>query len=307
MAITVFTPTFNRGDLLVNLYNSLKNQSCKDFEWIIVDDESTDNTCDVINGFLKEKNEFEIISLKQAHGGKHRAINLGVKNANYEWFFIVDSDDTLTDDAIEWIISHIKEADENSELCGISGTRVLKSGKRIDGELLLDDNQYADLYSYESYKINAAGDMAEVWKTKLLKKYRFPDYKGEYMCPEGLVWNTMAVEGYKVRYFNKPIYVFEYLEGGLTRTSGLDRIYDNFNYFCDIYRFIMKYYRPEIRIANFWNYVRVAHRKKIKFKDMGGLIGLEKEEFLRMYFVEMPIYIVKRAVEKVCERITRNG
>jgi glycosyltransferase involved in cell wall biosynthesis len=297
--ITIFTPTYNRASLLGDLYDSLKKQTSKNFEWIIVDDASTDNTKDIIDGFMAEDNEFEIISLKQSHGGKHRAINLGVGVARYDWFFIVDSDDTITEDAVAWIEEKTLTVQDRDDICGISGTRVLKNGERIDGDLLISKDSYIDLYSYESYKINAAGDMAEVWKTKLLKKYPFPDYKGEYRCGEGVVWNRMAEDGYKIRYFNKAIYVFEYLEDGLTKTASLDNMCENFRYLCDSYYLLMKHSPQKVRVANLWNYVRVAHRKNIKFKDMPEKIGLKKGEFYKMCFLEIPIYVAYRCVCKV--------
>lgn len=297
--ITVFTPTYNRAHLLPNLYKSLKKQTNKDFEWIIVDDDSTDNTQQVIKEFILDSAGFDIISLKQVHGGKHRAINLGVKHARTEWFFIVDSDDVVTEDAIEWIIENTIEAEKEEKICGISGTKILKSGKRIDGEILVEKNSYRDLFNLEAYKINASGDMAEIWKTQLLEKYPFPDYEGEYMCPESVIWGRMAVEGYRVRYFNKAIYIFEYLDDGLTRTSSLDRIYRNFHYFCDSYQYSLKYGIWRYRTGNFLNFNRVAHRKGITLKKRAELVNLKQSIFVKRYFLDLPLYIFYRFICKI--------
>ena len=99
--ITVFTPTFNRGHLIDTLYQSLLKQTNKDFEWIVIDDGSTDRTEAYFTEILAKHNPFEIIYRTQPNGGKHRAINAGVQIAKGELFFIVDSDDYLTEDAIE--------------------------------------------------------------------------------------------------------------------------------------------------------------------------------------------------------------
>ena len=91
MMITVFTPTYNRGYIISNLYDSLKRQTVKTFEWIVIDDGSTDHTEKLFQNFLKEKNDFSITYKKVPNGGKHRAINKGVSLAKGDLFFIVDS------------------------------------------------------------------------------------------------------------------------------------------------------------------------------------------------------------------------
>lgn len=88
---TIFTPTYNRAYTLPALYQSLRNQTCMDFEWVIVDDGSTDNTETVCQGFKQDL--FPISYFRQQNSGKHVAVNEGVKQAQGEWFFIVDSDD----------------------------------------------------------------------------------------------------------------------------------------------------------------------------------------------------------------------
>ena len=51
---TIFTPTYNRAGFLMPLYDSIKKQSSRDFEWVIVDDGSTDNTYEVIADVIEE-------------------------------------------------------------------------------------------------------------------------------------------------------------------------------------------------------------------------------------------------------------
>ena len=92
--ITVFTPTYNRAYSLPRLYESLQKQTFKDFEWLIVDDGSTDNTVDMVTGWSKE-GKLTIRYIQMTNGGKHRAINKGVALAKGKLFFIVDSDDWL--------------------------------------------------------------------------------------------------------------------------------------------------------------------------------------------------------------------
>ena len=102
MLITVFTPTYNRAHLLQMLYDSLCKQTFNDFEWLIVDDGSKDDTESVVNTFIAE-DRLDIRYIKQSNGGKHRAINRGVAEANGDLFFIVDSDDYLSNNGLELI------------------------------------------------------------------------------------------------------------------------------------------------------------------------------------------------------------
>ena len=106
--ITIITPTYNRAILLKRLYESLKNQTNYDFEWLIVDDGSTDDTQTVIQEFEKE-NLIAIQSLRQDNGGKHRALNRGIARVNTELIFIVDSDDYLPKDAVDLILRYHKK------------------------------------------------------------------------------------------------------------------------------------------------------------------------------------------------------
>ena len=100
MKITVFTPTYNRGYIIENLYKSLQRQFFTDFEWLVVDDGSSDNTEELFEIWSKENNNFQIRYYKKENGGKHRAINYALDKERGELFFTVDSDDYLTDDAL---------------------------------------------------------------------------------------------------------------------------------------------------------------------------------------------------------------
>ena len=108
--ITVFTPAYNREETLPALYESLAKQTCKDFEWVIVDDASSDGTEGLIRSYIDSKDSsLTVRYYRQEHGGKHRAVNNGVSMADGEYFFIVDSDDRLLPDAIERITAWIRE------------------------------------------------------------------------------------------------------------------------------------------------------------------------------------------------------
>ena len=89
--ITVFTPTYNRAYIIENLYRSLQNQTTSDFEWLVIDDGSKDNTKELFTNWILENTNFPIRYYKVENGGKHRAINKATDIANGKLFFIVDS------------------------------------------------------------------------------------------------------------------------------------------------------------------------------------------------------------------------
>ena len=212
MFIIVFTPTYNRAELLPRLFDSLCAQTRKGFEWLIVDDGSTDDTQEVVETFKNcDFAGFPIRYIKKENGGKHTAINLGVQEAQGELFFIADSDDTLPPDSIATVVKHYIPIQNNNCFAGICGYMKHSNGNFI-GHPLLD----IDATSIEMRgKYNIKGDMMEVFKTTVLKEFPFPEISNERFCPEALVWNRIA-QKYKLRIFAKAIYCRDYLEGGLT-------------------------------------------------------------------------------------------
>ena len=210
--ITVFTPTYNRASLLSRLYDTLILQTYKNFEWIIVDDGSKDNTKEIVNSFVAER-KIDIHFVQQENGGKHRAINTGVSLAKGELFFILDSDDVLPNNALELVAENYKSIKDNASFAGVSGIDGYFDGQSIGTGLpseLLNCNS-VDI----RYKYHVKGDMKEIFRTSVMKEFPFPDIEGEKFCPEVLVWNRIARK-YKLRYFNKIIYKVEYQPEGLT-------------------------------------------------------------------------------------------
>ena len=211
--ITVFTPTYNRAYIIRNLYESLCRQTCHDFEWLIVDDGSTDNTRELISQFQAE-NKINIRYIYKNNGGKHSAINRGVKEANGELFFIVDSDDYVTNDAVEWIIKTAESIISESDFAGLSGVRINPNWNRIGGKFPFERIDCNAIEIRQKYSVK--GDLAEIYKTEILKLFPFPNFENERFVTEALIWNRIANAGYKLRYTSAPIYVCEYRPDGLT-------------------------------------------------------------------------------------------
>jgi glycosyltransferase involved in cell wall biosynthesis len=213
MTVTVLTPTFNRGGRLQSLWNSLQKQTVKDFEWLVVDDGSTDGTKDLITQ-LQEKSDFPIRYIYKSNGGKHTALNVGIQTICSELIFIVDSDDCVTDDAVESILKIHKKYRSQNNICGYAFLRAFPDGK-VNGKKFDVDEKIG---SYIDVRVNGddtGADKAEVFKTHCLKEFPFPEYPNEKFLGEDLVWVRMARK-YEMVHINKAIYIGNYLEDGLT-------------------------------------------------------------------------------------------
>ncbi len=222
MKLTIFTPTYNRAYIIENLYRSLQRQSVTDFEWLVVDDGSTDNTSELFKKWQKEDNPFPIRYYYKENGGKCRAINYALDLAKGELFFTVDSDDYLTDDAVKKIVAWEKELPKEEKYCGLAGN--LGTEKNFTTNTLFERG-YFDGSALDRYK-KIDGERAMVFYTDIHKKYKYPVFKDEKFMTEAVSWNRMAADGYKMRFYNDIIWIYEYLEDGLTN-AGNKLFYNN--------------------------------------------------------------------------------
>lgn len=244
--VTIITPTFNRESELVSLYNSLKSQTNHDFIWMIIDDGSTDNTKTVIDGFDKEK--FSIKYIYKKNGGKHTALNVAFANLETEIAFIVDSDDYLEEGAISVIVSDWqKYVKGKKNICGLVYKR-----KNSNGSFICDDFGYdikQDNYNSFIINRNISGDKCEVFKSSILSKYRFPEFKNEKFMGEGFLWSKMA-RAYDMVFINDGFYVCEYLNTGLTKSGRKFRIQNPRGGMCHAEEYLDKIYSFRVREKN---------------------------------------------------------
>ena len=216
--ISILTPTYNRGELLLPLYNSLKNLTFKDFEWLIVDDGSEDDTEQYALSWIEhniENAEFSIRYIKKSNGGKHTAINRGVREASGELILILDSDDTLPVDSLATIAQYYELCKGYKDCAGVCGLMAHHDGQLIGSGFPKEPMYESALRFRYAENGNVTGDLLEVYKTSVMREFPFPKIENEKFCPESLVWNRIANK-YKLFCFNKVIYYRDYLEGGLT-------------------------------------------------------------------------------------------
>ena len=216
--ISILTPTYNRGKLLLPLYDSLKNLTFEDFEWLIVDDGSEDDTEQYALSWIEhniENAEFPIRYIKKSNGGKHTAINRGVREASGELILILDSDDTLPADSLATIAQYYEQCKGYKDCAGVCGLMAHHDGQLIGSGFPKEPMYESALQFRYAEKGNVTGDLLEVYKTSVMREFPFPEIENEKFCPESLVWNRIANK-YKLFCFNKVIYYRDYLEGGLT-------------------------------------------------------------------------------------------
>ncbi len=173
--ITVFTPTFNRAHILHRCYESLCNQTSYDFEWLIVDDGSTDNTRELAEKWIEQEKRFEIKYIYKENGGLHTAYNAALKRTDTELFTCLESDDVFTPDAI----STIRRIWTEVKNLGVVGFITLCMD--FDGKLI--GKKYPEEMKtvlYRDHRKMAPGDKQYVFRTDALKKvFPMPSFPGE--------------------------------------------------------------------------------------------------------------------------------
>lgn len=209
---TVFTPTYNRAKLLTELYEALKNQTYKNFEWLIIDDGSTDNTEDTVKRFIGE-NILKINYIKKENGGKQRAYNLGVEKARGELFVCIDSDDKYVKEGLEIILKHWEGYSNDYKVAGMGYLSIYPDGKII-GTKFPEESMLSNQFEIY-YNNKVSGDKGLMFRTSILKKYKFPEIEGENFITEAVVYNRISRD-YKILYINEKIEIKQYHEDGLS-------------------------------------------------------------------------------------------
>lgn len=177
--LTIFTPTYNRIDLLGRCYDYLKKQTSDNFQWLIVDDGSTDNTEQVVSEWIKGKNSFEIKYVKKENGGLHTAYNVAVENMDTELCMCIDSDDYPSENSVELIEKCWNARDKSKEYAGIIGLDYKTNGELVGGHIdKFDEINLVD-WTMEKYPVEK-GDKKLVVRVDLYKSvFPMKKYEGE--------------------------------------------------------------------------------------------------------------------------------
>jgi glycosyltransferase involved in cell wall biosynthesis len=211
--ITVFTPTYNRAYCLHQVYDSLCRQTSNDFEWLIIDDGSKDNTKELVQSWISE-NKVVINYIYQENTGMHGGYNTAYAAITTELNVCIDSDDYLTDDAIEKIINFWNKKG-NEKYSGIVGLDATNDGKILGKEMPsgLISSTLENLY----YKHKITGDKKLVFRTEVVKKFpKYPIFIGESIVPLGSLYLQIDKQ-YELLCMNEVLCIVEYLDDGSTR------------------------------------------------------------------------------------------
>lgn len=213
MTLTVFTPAYNRSHTLPRTYQSLCRQTCKDFEWLIVDDGSTDNTADMVKGWIKER-IIPIRYIYQKNQGMHGAHNTAYRNIHTELNTCIDSDDYMPDDAVEKIIT-FWQSHKDEKYAGFIGLDITKSGEVIGQKFPLELKETTLRGYYEDLK--GSGDKKLVYCTEVVNKYpEYPIFSGEKYV--GLAYKYHCIdEDYLLLVLNEPLVIVDYQMDGSSR------------------------------------------------------------------------------------------
>ncbi|MFQ4145379.1 glycosyltransferase family 2 protein [Chlorogloeopsis sp. ULAP02] len=203
---TVFTATYNRAYTLPRVYESLKAQTYRDFEWLIVDDGSTDNTKELVEQWQGE-NQFLIRYIYQQNGGLHIALNRGAREARGELFLQLDSDDSCVPEALERLKYYwdVIPLDKRENFTGVTGLCNDQHGKLV-GSLFPCHPIDADVLEIR-YRFKVTGEKWGFNRTDILRKFPYgEEIRGGYIS-QNVIWNKIARQ-YQTRFVNEVLRIY---------------------------------------------------------------------------------------------------
>jgi glycosyltransferase involved in cell wall biosynthesis len=202
---TVFTPTFNRSHTLPRVHESLKQQTFRNFEWLIIDDGSTDNTQELVK-IWQQENLFPIRYFWQENAHKKTAFNQGVQKAEGEFFLTLDSDDEALPNALEILNQHWQNIPElvRVEFSAVTGLCIDDTGKIVGSRYPTDVFDSDSLAIRYRYKIK--GEKWGFQRTDVLRKFPFPE-NIQGLVPESVVWSAIS-SSYKTRFVNDVLRIY---------------------------------------------------------------------------------------------------
>ena len=274
---TVFTPTYNRAATLPRVYESLRKQTYRNFEWLIIDDGSSDRTRALVD-FWISRDVFPIRYIYQDHGHKKAAFNRAVQEARGALFLTLDSDDECMPDALErfcWHWDSIPSA-IRERYSAVTALWVYADGAVVGTPF--PGSGYLDSDSIEIHRRwKVKGDKWGFQRVDVLRACVFHEDLDGFI-PEGLVWAQIA-EKYKTRYVNEALGIchqenYSGAEGRLSRKN--DPISDALGLSLwteSVFRQQWRYFRedPGYFVHTAINYTRFhLHTRRLSLSHMAG-------------------------------------
>lgn len=255
MLLTIFTPTFNRGHYLNNIYESLCDQNFYNFEWLIIDDGSTDDTKNIVDNLINKSTNFNIRYVYKENGGKHTAINLAAQISKGDFILWLDSDDIIIKDSLLPFSYYLTQTLNSSSIAAVIGLRVDDNMNPMGS--FLPPNNPLDVYYYPFLqKEKIVGEYCWSIKRDILRLFPFPIYENENFITEARILYEISGK-YKVRFVSIPVIKGDYLDTGLTRSLH-DIVRKNPIGYLDYHNFIIKNKQSSLKnklfhILLFWS------------------------------------------------------
>lgn len=287
--LTVFTPAFNRSQTLPRTYESLKRQECKDFVWLIVDDGSSDNTRELVEGWVGEEKSFEIRYIYKENGGMHSAHNVAYRNIDTLLNTCIDSDDELSEGSVKKIIDKWNEI-KDKNYAGIIALDVDMNTGKVIGNGFPENMKETTVSGY--YEAGGKGDKKLIYRTEVINKYpEYPEYEGEKYF--SLAYKYLLIDqDYKMAVLNEPVCNVEYQPDGSSNT-------------------MFRQYLKNPKGWAFWRTIRMKYDKSFKRRVMDCIhyCSSAKMADLKSYIKDSPYplltilctpagYILKYYIEK---------
>ncbi len=249
--LTIFTPTYNRADLLKNLYDSLNNQTSFNFIWMVIDDGSTDNTEQVVKSWQKECTSYEILYYKKENGGLQSGYVEAIKHLTTELAMCIDSDDYATPNAVELVEKAWSNCDRK-KYAGLFGLDCYESGKILGGYFPKEQKDVNLIDLCIGKQVREEPDRALVIRSDLYREAKpAKRYPGERTM-NATYLHLQISEKYDFCILNNPLIVVNYQPDGLTK--GKQNHYKNApNTYAD-----WRLYMLSLKNASFKFYVRHA-------------------------------------------------
>ncbi|WP_282630489.1 glycosyltransferase family A protein [Empedobacter sedimenti] len=204
--ITVVTPSYNRAHTLTRVYDSLKNQTFRDFKWIIMDDGSTDNTKEIVENF-KSENLIEIEYFWNQNQHKFITVFEGIKKVTSKYFMIVDSDDSYPSDSLQILFDEVEKISNQDKYISVMGLSQYTDGKIVGNQY--PNNGFDGSIFDMRYKYKVRGDKFGIFITKtyqqLLKNFDYSPYKNKGYIPQSVFFNTYDADGVQTKFVNKVV------------------------------------------------------------------------------------------------------
>jgi len=217
---TVFTPCYNGEKTIEKVFKSVESQTYTNFEWIIINDGSTDNSKKVIENLIEMSPiRDNIIFINQENKGKHISWNRGVDLATGEYWLSADADDSFVPETLEYFNNKIETVISNKLIpedvfSGVNVCVVDPETNTIVGDKYPFDGLVSDNIQIH-YKYHIKGEHWGIVKTNLLKKYKFPEINGKFYS-ENRIWYNLALDKYKVICYNDALRFYYYEKTSLT-------------------------------------------------------------------------------------------